>query len=159
MHGRVAGGQKTKANNKSVHRWPLPPPPPPPTRPDPTQPPPVSLPMMFKICRKNCDIKPISGWTAYHDPELPKRLPLGAEVRPRCARDARVEVTRSSGREGARRARDALITKVSCSVWDALLVVHAASMFAVDWNCCFIAAPFTPKGTFCVRASFFSFSR
>eukprot|EP00904_Undaria_pinnatifida_P002728 jgi/Undpi1/12456/HiC_scaffold_5.g02127.m1 len=82
-----------------------------------------------KICRKNCDIKPISGWTAYHDPELPKRLPLGAEVRPRCARDARVEVTRSSGREGARRARDALITK-GLFFWKAGHVEHALSD---DW--------------------------
>lgn len=70
---------------------------------------------MVKICRKKGDVKSIGGWAAYHDPELPTRLPLGAEVRPRCARDAKVAVDRSSGKDGARRARDALITKASCS--------------------------------------------
>lgn len=74
-----------------------------------------SLLMTLKICRKKSDIKSIGGWAAYHDPGLPKRLPLGAEVRPRCARDAQVVVDRSGGKDGARRAREAFITKASRS--------------------------------------------
>lgn len=41
------------------------------------------------------------------------RIPLGAEVRPRCGRDARVTVGQPDGAEAVRRASAAMITKVS----------------------------------------------
>lgn len=46
-----------------------------------------------------------SGW-------IFTRLPEGAEVRPRCGRDARVAVGRSNGGDAVQRADSAMITKV-----------------------------------------------
>ena len=47
-----------------------------------------------------------------HDPELPRRIPVGAKVMPRSARDIKMEVRRSNRQAAARRTPSTMITKV-----------------------------------------------
>lgn len=58
----------------------------------------------------------IQRWCLDWFDKTKNRIPLGAEVRPRCGRDARVTVGRSDGAEAVQRASDAMITKVRESV-------------------------------------------
>lgn len=65
----------------------------------------------IKICRRKSNTPISDGWIVCHDPELPRRIPVGVKVRPRFARDAKVEI-RSDEQASARRAEKAGITKV-----------------------------------------------
>ncbi|CAM9256179.1 unnamed protein product [Ascophyllum nodosum] len=83
----------------------------------------------WQICRRKSDTLEVNGWTVCHDPELPRRIPVGAKVMPRSARDIKMEVRRSNRQAAARRTPSTMITK-GVFFWRSGHVLRAVSD---DW--------------------------